>query len=149
MFMKKNGKLRKKLVGMAISAVVCAIVLLLIGLVPAFQSADYKIADNQLIVERTNKYNTNMSVVLNVIDDKGNVEKETVKIYFDDQTKLNLDQEYFKRLLQTDDDVYLVEVDSALITTFSNFTPFVSTMLVILFIISIVAGAVFIGFLAY
>lgn len=147
--MKKNGKLRKKLVGMAISAVVCAIVLLLIGLVPAFQSADYKIADNQLIVERTNKYNTNMSVVLNVIDDKGNVEKETVKIYFDDQTKLNLDQEYFKRLLQTDDDVYLVEVDSALITTFSNFTPFVSTMLVILFIISIVAGAVFIGFLAY
>lgn len=147
--MKKNGKLRKKLVGMAISAVVCAIALLLIGLVPAFQSADYKIADNQLIVERTNKYNTNMSVVLNVIDAKGNVEKETVKIYFDDQTKLNFDQEYFKRLLQTDDDVYLVEVDSALITTFSNFTPFVSTMLVILFIISIVAGAVFIGFLAY
>ncbi len=137
---KKNGMLRKKLVRVGISVVVLAITLAVFALVPAFQSAKYEISDNQLVVERENMYNTNMDVVVNIIDDRGNVTRETVKIYFEgDETNYTYDQEYFKNVLETEDDVYVIEVEDGLFTTFSNYTTFVKILMIITFIIAMIA----------
>lgn len=137
---KKNEMLRKKLVRLGISVVVLAIMLAVFGLVPAFQSAKYEICDNQLVVERENMYNTNMGVIVNIIDGRGNVTRETVKVYFEgDETNYTFDQEYFKDILDTEDDVYVIEAEDGLFTTFSNYTTFVSVLMVILFIIAMIA----------
>lgn len=137
---KKNEKLRKKLVRLGISVVVLAIMLAVFAFVPAFQSAKYEICDNQLVVERENVYNTNMDVIVNIIDDRGNVTRETVKVYFaGNETNYTYDQEYFKNILETEDDVYVIDVEDGLFTTFSNYTPLVTAFMIISFIIAMIA----------
>lgn len=136
----KNVKLRKKLVRLGVSLVVIAIVFAALALVPAFHSADYEIRDNQLTVERTNKHNTNMNVEVYMIDEKGNVRETTVKIYFDENVEsYSFDKEYFQNILDTEDDVFIKEVKSDLITCISSFTPVVAIVLSILMIIVFVA----------
>lgn len=136
----KNGLLRKKLVRLVVSIAVLGIVFAIWGLVPAFQMADYEIQDNQLMVERNNKYNTNIDVALIIIDGKGNVEKEVVKVYFDEgMTTHTYDDEYFKNILETEDDVHIVDVESELSNLFSNFTPVVNAIAIITFIITMIA----------
>lgn len=136
----KNVKLRKKLVRLGVSLVVIAIVFAALALVPAFHSADYEIRDNHLTVERTNKHNTNMNVEVYMIDEKGNVRETTVKIYFDENVEsYSLDKEYFQNILDTEDDVFIKEVKSDLITCISSFTPGVAIVLSILMIIVFVA----------
>lgn len=137
---QKNGMLRKKLVRLGISVVVLAIMLAVFAFVPAFQSAKYNICDNQLVVERENMYNTNMDVIVNIIDDRGNVTRETVKVYFEgDETNYTFDQEYFKDILETEDAVYVIDVEDGLFATFSNYTTFVTVFMVISFIIAMIA----------
>lgn len=136
----KNVKLRKKLVRLGVSLVVIAIVFAALALVPAFHSADYEIRDNLLTVERTNKHNTNMNVEVYMIDEKGNVRETTVKIYFDENVEsYSFDKEYFQNILDTEDDVFIKEVKSDLITCISSFTPGVAIVLSILMIIVFVA----------
>ena len=136
----KNGKLRKKLVRLGVSVVVIAIMFAALALVPAFHSAEYEISDNHLVVERTNKHNTNMDVEVYVIDEKGNVRETSVKIYFEENVEsYSFDQEYFKNVLETEDDVFIKEVKSDLITCVSNYTPGVALVLSILMIIVFVA----------
>ncbi len=136
----KNVKLRKKLVRLGVSLVVIAIVFAALALVPAFHSADYEIRDNHLTVERTNKHNTNMNVEVYMIDEKGNVRETTVKIYFDENVEsYSFDKEYFQNILDTEDDVFIKEVKSDLITCISSFTPGVAIVLSILMIIVFVA----------
>lgn len=136
----KNVKLRKKLVRLGVSLVVIAIVFAALALVPAFHSADYEICDNHLTVERTNKHNTNMNVEVYMIDEKGNVRETTVKIYFDENVEsYSFDKEYFQNILDTEDDVFIKEVKSDLITCISSFTPGVAIVLSILMIIVFVA----------
>lgn len=136
----KNVKLRKKLVRLGVSLVVIAIVFAALALVPAFHSADYEVRDNHLTVERTNKHNTNMDVEVYMIDEKGNVRETTVKIYFDENVEsYSFDKEYFQNILDTEDDVFIKEVKSDLITCISNFTPGVAIVLSILMIIVFVA----------
>ena len=136
----KNVKLRKKLVRLGVSLVVIAIVFAALALVPAFHSADYEIRDNHLTVERTNKHNTNMNVEVYMIDEKGNVRETTVKIYFDENVEsYSFDKEYFQNILDTEDDVFIKEVKSDLITCISSFTPVVAIVLSILMIIVFVA----------
>lgn len=137
---KKNGELRKKLVRLVASLGVLAIFMAILALVPAFQPAEYEIKDNQLIVERNNMYNTNMDVVLTVIDEKGNVREENVKVNFEaNEINYTFDQEYFKAALETEDDVYIVDVDSELDSFFSNFTPVIRVIMIIVFILSLIA----------
>lgn len=136
----KNGKLRKKFVRLGVSVVVIAILFAALALVPAFHSAEYEIRDNHLTVERTNKHNTNMDVELYVIDEKGNVRETTVKINFEENVKsYSFDDEYFKNILKTEDDVFIKEVKSDLITCVSSYTPGVAIVLGILLIILFVA----------
>ena len=136
----KNVKLRKKLVRLGVSLVVITIVFAALALVPAFHSADYEIRDNHLTVERTNKHNTNMNVEVYMIDEKGNVRETTVKIYFDENVEsYSFDKEYFQNILDTEDDVFIKEVKSDLITCISSFTPGVAIVLSILMIIVFVA----------
>lgn len=119
---------------------VIAIVFAALALVPAFHSADYEICDNHLTVERTNKHNTNMNVEVYMIDEKGNVRETTVKIYFDENVEsYSFDKEYFQNILDTEDDVFIKEVKSDLITCISSFTPGVAIVLSILMIIVFVA----------
>lgn len=119
---------------------VIAIVFAALALVPAFHSADYEIRDNHLTVERTNKHNTNMNVEVYMIDEKGNVRETTVKIYFDENVEsYSFDKEYFQNILDTEDDVFIKEVKSDLITCISSFTPGVAIVLSILMIIVFVA----------
>ena len=119
---------------------VIAIVFAALALVPAFHSADYEIRDNHLTVERTNKHNTNMNVEVYMIDEKGNVIETTVKIYFDENVEsYSFDKEYFQNILDTEDDVFIKEVKSDLITCISSFTPGVAIVLSILMIIVFVA----------
>ncbi len=142
---KKNGELRKKLVRMVASLGVLAIFMAILALVPAFQQAKYEIQDNQLIVERKNMYNTNMDVVLTVIDEKGNVREETVKVHFEEnEINYTFDQEYFKNSLETEDDVYIVDVDGELDSFFSNFTPVIRVIMIIVFVLSLIACFFFI-----
>lgn len=137
---KMNEKLRKKLVRLGISVVVLAIVFAMVALVPAFQDADYEIRDNQLTVVIENKYYTNMDVVVNVIDERGNVTSETVKIYFEEgKTNYTFDQEYFKNALETEDSVYVIDVENDTLSVFSNYTTFISIILGVLMIIALVA----------
>lgn len=134
---KMNEKLRKKLVRLGISVIVIAIVFAVLAVVPVFQTAKTEIKDNQLTVVRENLHHKGVKVVVNVIDDKGNVEKVTVKINFEgDETNYTFDQEYFKRVLDTEDNVYIVEIENNL---FINYTPWVSVIFVILFIIIMIA----------
>lgn len=136
----KNGLLRKKLVRLVASIGVLAIVFAVWTFVPAFQSAKYEIRDNQLMVERENKYNTNIDVVLTVIDEKGNVREETVKVHFEEgKTSYTFDQEYFKNVLETEDDVYIAGVEEEVSNIFSNFTPAVNVIMIIVFILSLIA----------
>ncbi len=137
----KNGKLRKKLIRLGASLVVIAIAFAALALVPAFHSAEYEIRDNHLTVERTNKHNTNMDVEVYVIDEKGNVREATVKINFEENVKnYSFDTEYFKNILKTEDDVFIKEVKSDLITCVSSYTPGVAIVLSILLIIVFVAS---------
>lgn len=137
---KMNEKLRKKLVRLGISVVVLAIVFAVMALVPAFQDADYEIRDNQLTVVIENKYYTNMDVVVNVIDERGNVTSETVKIYFEEgKTNYTFDQEYFKNALETEDSVYVIDVENDTLSVFSNYTTFISIILGVLTVIALVA----------
>lgn len=137
---KMNEKLRKKLVRLGISVVVLAIVFAVVALVPAFQDADYEIRDNQLTVVIENKYYTNMDVVVNVIDERGNVTSETVKIYFEEgKTNYTFDQEYFKNALETEDSVYVIDVENDTLSVFSNYTTFISIILGVLMVIALVA----------
>ncbi len=134
---KMNEKLRKKLVRLGISVIVIAIVFAVLAVVPVFQTAKTEIKDNQLTVVRENLHHKGVEVIVNVIDDKGNVEKVTVKINFEgDETNYTFDQEYFKRVLDTEDNVYIVEIENNL---FINYTPWVSVIFVILFIIIMIA----------
>ena len=136
----KNGLLRKKLARLVVSIAVVAIMLAVWGLVPAFQTAEYEIRDNQLTVERDNKYNTNMDVAVIIIDERGNVKEEVVKVHFDEGKTTHIyDEEYFKNVLETEDDVHIVSVESELRNLFSNFTPVVNTIAVITFIITMIA----------
>lgn len=136
----KNGLLRKKLVRLLVSIAVIAIMLAVWGLVPAFQTAKYEICDNQLTVERENKYNTNMDVAVIIIDERDNVKEEVVKVYFDEGKTTHIyDEEYFKNLLETEDDVHIVSVETELRNLFSNFTPVVNVIAVITFIITMIA----------
>lgn len=142
---KMNEKLRKKLVRLGASLGVLAIFMAILALVPAFQQAKYEIHDNQLIVERNNMYNTNMDVVLTVIDENGNVREETVKVHFEeDEINYTFDQEYFKNALETEDDVYIVDIDGELDSFFSNFTPAIRVIMVIVFVLSLIACFFFI-----
>lgn len=137
---KMNGKLRKKLVRLGISVVVIALVLAVIAVVPVFKSARTEIKDNQLTIVRENLHHRSVDVVVNMIDDKGNVEKVTVKINLEgEKTNYTFDQEYFKRVLDTEDNVYIVEIEDDLFNSFSNYTPWVSVIYAILFIIAMVA----------
>lgn len=136
----KNGLLRKKLARLVVSIAVVAIMLAVWGLVPAFQTAEYEIRDNQLTVERDNKYNTNMDVAVIIIDERGNVKEEFVKVHFDEgKTSHIYDEEYFKNVLETEDDVHIVSVETELRNLFSNFTPVVNVIAVITFIITMIA----------
>ena len=142
---KKNGELRKKLVRLVASFGVLAIFMAILALVPAFQQAKYEIQDNQLIVERNNMYNTNMDVILTVIDENGNVREETVKVHFEeDEINYTFDQEYFKNALETEDDVYIVDIDGELDSFFSNFTPVIRALMIIVFVLSLIACFFFI-----
>ena len=137
---KMNEKLRKKLVRLGVSVVVLAIVFALMALVPAFQHADYEIRDNQLTVVIENKYYTNMDVAVNVIDERGNVTSETVKIYFEEgKTNYTFDHEYFKNALETEDSVYVIDVENDILSVFSNYTTFISIILGVLMVIALVA----------
>ncbi len=137
---KMNEKLRKKLVGLGISVVVIALVLAVLAVVPVFKSARTEIKDNQLTIVRENLHHKSVDVVVNMIDDKGNVEKVTVKINLEgDETNYTFDQEYFKRVLDTEDNVYIVEIEEDLFNSFSNYTPWVSVVCAILFIIAMIA----------
>lgn len=136
----KNGLLRKKLVRLVVSIAVVAIMLAVWGLVPVFQTAEYEILDNQLTVERDNKYNTNMDVAVIIIDERGNVKEEVVKVHFDEGKTTHIyDEEYFKNVLETEDDVHIVSVETELRNLFSNFTPVVNVIAVITFIITMIA----------
>ena len=136
----KNVKFRKKLVKVGVSLVVIAIVFAALALVPAFHSAEYELCDNHLTVERTNKHNTGMDVKVYIIDEKGNVRDDIVKINFEENVeRFDFDQEYFKSALNTEDDVYIAEVNSDLITCISNYTPGVAIILCIMMIIVFVA----------
>ncbi len=136
----KNGLLRKKLARLVVSIAVVAIMLAVWGLVPAFQTAEYEIRDNQLTVERDNKYNTNMDVAVIIIDERGNVKEEVVKVHFDEGKTTHIyDEEYFKNVLETEDDVHIVSVETELRNLFSNFTPVVNVIAVITFIITMIA----------
>ena len=142
---KKNGELRNKLVRLVASFGVLAIFMAILALVPAFQQAKYEIQDNQLIVERNNMYNTNMDVILTVIDENGNVREETVKVHFEeDEINYTFDQEYFKNALETEDDVYIVDIDGELDSFFSNFTPVIRALMIIVFVLSLIACFFFI-----
>lgn len=142
---KKNGELRKKLVRLVASFGVLAIFMAILALVPAFQQAKYEIQDNQLIVERNNMHNTNMDVILTVIDENGNVREETVKVHFEeDEINYTFDQEYFKNALETEDDVYIVDIDGELDSFFSNFTPVIRALMIIVFVLSLIACFFFI-----
>lgn len=134
---KKNEMLRKKLVRLGISVIVIAIVFAVLAVVPVFQTAKTEIKDNQLTIVRENLHHKGVEVIVDVIDDKENVEKVTVKINFEgDETNYTFDQEYFKRVLDTEDNVYIVEMENNL---FINYTPWVSVIFVILFIIIMIA----------
>lgn len=142
---KKNGELRNKLVRLVASFGVLAIFMAILALVPAFQQAKYEIQDNQLIVERNNMHNTNMDVILTVIDENGNVREETVKVHFEeDEINYTFDQEYFKNALETEDDVYIVDIDGELDSFFSNFTPVIRALMIIVFVLSLIACFFFI-----
>lgn len=126
---KKNVKIR--IILLVILTVLFAIEIALIALVPEFQYLTYEIRDNQLVVIRENMCNTNLDVSLNVIDEKGNKRKETVKVYFEgNETKYTFDQEYFKEVLETEDDVHVIEVKTSL----SNYTKPIDIILSILIV---------------
>lgn len=137
----KKGRLRKKLLRLGISLLVLVALLWVMTLIPAFTTANHEIRDNVLYVtERDNKYNTNMDVVLTIIDEKGNLRKETVKVQFTEgETSFVYDQEYFKNVLDTEDEVYITEVDTELLTLFSNIGNPVKILLIIYYIIVMIA----------
>lgn len=142
----KKGRLRKKLVRLGVSLLVLVALLWVMTLIPVFTTANHEICDNVLYVtERDNKYHTNMDVVLTIIDEKGNLREETVKVQFTEgETSFVYDQEYFKNLLDTEDEVYIAEVDTELFTLFSNIENPVKILLIIYYIIVMIACFVFV-----
>lgn len=139
---KKNEKFRNnKLMRLLMSVIIIVIVFAMMAMVPAFQKADYEIRDNQMTIVRENKYYTNMNVIVDVIDEKGNVEREKVNIKFEDnKTNYTFDQEYFKKALETEDSVCIVDVDGNVLASFSNYTTFVSIILIIMTMVALASS---------
>ena len=73
------------------------------------------------------------------IDAKGNVAEETVEVLFeDDVTDFSYDQEYFKNVLGTEDDVYIIGVVDGLFNVIGSYSTGVSIALTIYAIIAFV-----------
>lgn len=139
MTIKKGFKNRAK---MFFIRLVVVVALLVIGAnIPAFAEAEVEIKDNCMTVVRENMYQTSVDVIVNEIDTKGNIEEKKVKVNFEDGvTEFSFDQEYFKDILETENDVYLVETSDRVFDIFSYYTTGVGAAYVIWFFVTLLAG---------
>lgn len=139
MTIKKGFKNRAK---MFFIRLVVVVALLVIGAnIPAFAEAEVEIKDNCMTVVRENMYQTSVDVIVNEIDTKGNIEEKKVKVNFEDGvTEFSFDQEYFKDILETENDVYLVETSDRVFDIFSYYTTGVGAAYVICFFVTLLAG---------
>lgn len=111
------------------------------GNIPAFREAEVEIKDNCMTIVRENMYQTSVDVVVNEIDAKGNVEEKKVKVNFEDGvTEFSFDQEYFKQVLETENDVYLIKTSDKVFDMFSYYTTGVGSAYLIWFFATILAG---------
>lgn len=139
MTIKKGFKNRAK---MFFIRLVVVVALLVIGAnIPAFAEAEVEIKDNCMTVVRENMYQTSVDVIVNEIDAKGNIEEKKVKVNFEEGvTEFSFDQEYFKEILETENDVYLVETSDRVFDIFAYYTTGVGTAYVIWFFVTLLAG---------
>lgn len=130
---------KKKGVRLLASILIFVLYLYLGTFIPQFASATKEIQDNCLTVHRENMSETSMKVDVIRIDAKGNVAEETVEVLFeDDVTDFSYDQEYFKNVLGTEDDVYIIGVVDGLFNVIGSYSTGVSIALTIYAIIAFV-----------
>lgn len=130
---------KKKGVRLLASILIFALYLYLGTFIPQFASATKEVQDNCLTVHRENMSEISMKVDVIRIDAKGNVAEETVEVLFeDDVTDFSYDQEYFKNVLGTEDDVYIIGVADGLFNVIGSYSTGVSIALTIYAIIAFV-----------
>ena len=130
---------KKKGVRLLASILIFVLYLYLGTFIPQFASATKEIQDNCLTVHRENMSEISMKVDVIRIDAKGNVAEETVEVLFeDDVTDFSYDQEYFKNVLGTEDDVYIIGVVDGLFNVIGSYSTGVSIALTIYAIIAFV-----------
>lgn len=130
---------KKKGVRLLASILIFVLYLYLGTFIPQFASATKEVQDNCLTVHRENMSEISMKVDVIRIDAKGNVAEETVEVLFeDDVTDFSYDQEYFKNVLGTEDDVYIIGVVDGLFNVIGSYSTGVSIALTIYAIIAFV-----------
>ena len=130
---------KKKGVRLLASILIFVLYLYLGTFIPQFASATKEIQDNCLTVHRENMSEISMKVDVIRIDAKGNVAEETVEVLFeDDVTDFSYDQEYFKNVLGTEDDVYIVGVADGLFNVIGSYSTGVSIALTVYAVIAFI-----------
>lgn len=130
---------KKKGVRLLASILIFVLYLYFGTFIPQFASATKEVQDNCLTVHRENMSEISMKVDVIRIDTKGNVAEETVEVLFeDDVTDFSYDQEYFKNVLGTEDDVYIIGVVDGLFNVIGSYSTGVSIALTIYAIIAFV-----------
>lgn len=138
----------KKILRTLIAGIVLVGTILLGAYLPILQTAKCEISDNTLIVERKNPYNTSVVVEVIEIDTNGNVEEERMRIHFEEgEENIEYNQEYFKKVLETENDVFVKGLSDRSLDFISYYTPAVTVLMVVVMILML--GSMFYFFFKF
>lgn len=137
--MKAKKSVGKKVRNILVPILVVVVLLVIYSHIPAFAEPDITIKDNCMTVVNENEHYLKTEVILQEIDSKGNITVKESTVEFGVGT-YTFDDTYFKKVLETENNVYIVETSDNLFDMVSNYSTgiaiCVTIFLIIIFIVA-------------